>query len=162
MSATAKKKAAPKKRRAPKISPALRKFLSEWLAWAEAGGPENYLFNRSLGLCGASYLYSGSIKLRVELQEKLAESLRDFTNPFSGGYHGFEVERVNRTMHKNPLRLAWVRKTLGRKAVAEMAENKRLREALENVASLNNSDDNGARRVAARILGEALRGGQPT
>lgn len=42
------------------------------------------------------------------------------------------------------------------------AENTALRKVIAEAASLNNSDDNGARRVAARILGEALLGGQPT
>lgn len=107
MSATAKKKAAPKRRATPKISPALRKFLSEWLAWAEAGGP-NRRFSNSAGLC---------VNSPVDVSDELADLLGFESYPF-GGESVYYEERDKGAIHKNPLRLAWVRKMLG-KAVAK-------------------------------------------
>lgn len=96
---------------ATKISPELRKFLREWLAWAEAGGPRHEVFSRSRGLCGCALVYG----YYAEICYQIRSEMRDIFNcsyPF-GGSSTFFADEMNRTMHLNQLRLAWVRNTLG-------------------------------------------------
>ena len=76
------------------MSPALRQFLADWLAWAEAGAPEHPAFQSNSGLLWNGYLHGG-FDLMVE-----AARLDDGTYPF--GEDRF-----------SPARLAWVRHQLG-------------------------------------------------
>jgi hypothetical protein len=89
------------------MTPALRQFLADWLAWAEAGAPEHPVFVRGRGLCGCAFNYGGYM-LRHEVRKAL-----DFvTYPFGGG-NEFHIRMEDRTQHENPARLAWVRHQLG-------------------------------------------------
>lgn len=106
------------------MTPLLKKILTEWLEWADAGGPDHRVFSRSVGLCDtiANYLnrtYYTACVCR-EFEELL---VRDFgpysplrprcplTYPF-GGSDRWELDWYAETMHTNELRLAWVRKVL--------------------------------------------------
>ena len=97
----------------PDMSPELRAFLTEWLAWAEADAPEHEVFSGHTGLCNnvcwwtEENLQSTSFWLLRELEERLG----DPSFPFGRA----EYTRARRAglQHRDPNRLAWVRTQLG-------------------------------------------------
>lgn len=78
-------------------------FLKEWLAWAEAGGPEHEAFKRDFGLCVNADEWGG-----VELGDYFEDVIFDVSDyPF--GLQEYEDRAVSQTQHECPKRLAWVR-----------------------------------------------------
>lgn len=100
------------------MTPALRQFLSDWLAWAEAGAPEHPVFTRFWGLCFCAHKYGG-VPLGIEIE--IMSGPKRF--PF-GGPKDFQRRMDEGTQHLNPARLAWVRQQLG------VEEGKDLHESL--------------------------------
>lgn len=92
------------------MSPELRKFLAEWLEWAEAGAPEHPHFRRWCGLCKASECWSRESYLRDELTLLFDRQGLDDTYPF--GETSYRYARETERQHRSPTRLAWVRKQL--------------------------------------------------
>jgi hypothetical protein len=92
------------------VTPALRQFLADWLAWAEAGAPEHPNFGRSNGLCVLAHYARGEIL--HDLRKQLRASFEETPYPF-GGSREFSQRAFDRTQHLNPARLAWVRQQLG-------------------------------------------------
>lgn len=86
----------------------LKQFLAEWLAWAEADAPEHPVFTARFGLCYNLAQWSG---LDYELAFELAEIFNGDSYPF--GEYKYNLDCMNNTQHRNPARLAWVRKQLG-------------------------------------------------
>ena len=89
------------------MTPALRQFLADWLAWAEAGAPKHPVFTRHWGLCGCAFHYGGH-----RLRHEVRKALSFVSYPF-GGENEFNIRIKDRTQHLNPARLAWVRQQLG-------------------------------------------------
>lgn len=106
------------------MSDLMRKFLSAWLEWAEnvdAIDPnqEKSPFSSEFGLCMnlGDYCYSsGQGAMRRVLDNELYSMFkRDDLNgiyPFNKNSEGYEDETYHRMTHRNPIRLAWVRKQL--------------------------------------------------
>lgn len=87
---------------------ALRDFLADWLAWAEAGGeefsPAGHGYRKYWGLCSnAEEFWEG-------VEDQLDDRLDDEPYPF--GFEEYEAGRWSQTQHQCPKRLAWVRKTI--------------------------------------------------
>lgn len=97
------------------ISRALHAFLTDWLAWVDAGAPEpHHCFTRSAGLC-RSALWWGGTNHTTEYdaygaREDLLDLFGENGHPF-GRAEFFEASRL-RTQHLDPNRLAWVRAVL--------------------------------------------------
>lgn len=93
---------------APQLSPELRKFLTDWLEWAENGAPDLRPFLRLLGLCS-----NAPENILEELQALFEREFGDNANyPFGGRAH-YWSNLGARTQHLDPARLAWVRAKLG-------------------------------------------------
>jgi len=108
------------------MTPALRQFLTDWLAWAEAGAPEHPVFRRKSGLCMLAQIFweeQPNSELVDDLQDALEASFGETHYPF-GGAHEFHIRMLDHTQHENPARLAWVRQQLG------VEEGKDLHESL--------------------------------
>ena len=102
------------------MSERMEMYLTEYLAWVEAGAPEPAHFDTWMGLC-TNILYwgrfrhlsvSGKQSMQHELSELLKASGLPTAYPF-GGNDRYCHEGATHTHHKNELRLAWVRKQLG-------------------------------------------------
>lgn len=92
------------------MTPALRQFLTDYLAWAEADAPDDR-FNRWHGLC---------VNAERESRDLLCELNALFcgeVHPF-GGIHMYWAESEGRTIHRNPDRLAWIRAKLAQEVAA--------------------------------------------
>lgn len=97
-------------------------FLKAWLAWAEAPTQDS-TFSTKMGLCSYAEPY-GRYKLKVTglkavLKAELAKDFPDELHcPFNKGRTGetrwkdYSKESAKCIAHKNPKRLAWVRKTI--------------------------------------------------
>lgn len=105
------------------MSETLKKFLSEWLAWAEAGAPEHEAFDRRYGLCAdLGFWLTENIMVipdeeaddvEVEFGRLLSAEFGDeYMYPF--GRVDYLVRGNNGTQHLNEARLAWARKQLGK------------------------------------------------
>lgn len=94
------------------ISPELRAFLADWLAWVERGAPDGELYSRDYGLCdNASYCNEAKpAAIRLSLVDAFAADGLDDLYPF-GGYEFAQAEDTY-TMHEDKNRLAWVRAKL--------------------------------------------------
>jgi len=93
------------------ISPELRAFLADWLAWVERGAPNDAPYWRDDGLCDSAYRQFGdtpSVDLELLLRDLFPSS---YPYPF-GGREGFISEFQSETMHQNPERIAWVQMML--------------------------------------------------
>lgn len=105
----------------PKSSPALLAFYVDWLAWAEAGAPENFPnnpfdFSRGIGLCTNAFYHAriSGVEKPYEVEEELK---RQFRSPGKYGvrvYYPFGEASYNKNssngaMHLCPKRLDWVR-----------------------------------------------------
>lgn len=101
------------------MSDELKKFLQEWLAWAEAGGvmqdDHRDLFSNYSGLCGNAWGYRVVKGIEEELEEevKIVLHATGFSGyyPF-GGRKLFYQEVDNGITHLNQERLNWVRRQL--------------------------------------------------
>lgn len=105
------------------MSETLKKFLAEWLEWAEAGAPEHEALDRSLGLCANLGFWvtenileiPGDMCDTVEAEFSallVAEFGDNYMYPF-GGDEYIQAARLG-TQHLNEARLAWVREQLGK------------------------------------------------
>lgn len=84
-------------------------FLKDWLSWAESDPQDDKKYSRKGGLCCAT------VKERAVKGNKVFIAIRKNFNdelyPF-GGKDRYFKDQKSATMHKNELRLAWVRKTI--------------------------------------------------
>lgn len=91
-----------------RISPELRRFLRDWLAWAEAGAPDGspHDFCDVAGLCSNCCWYFPEAVDHPAYFE--------LTSMFKDGYPfgGCDEYYSGRPHHTNPQRLAWVRAVL--------------------------------------------------
>ena len=87
-----------------KLSPKLRELLEAWLTEVATAG--HMAIVTSQGLC--TYC-DRSLELRNMLVEDFGPA---YLYPF-GGEARYDREQRTHTMHKNELRIAWVRKQLG-------------------------------------------------
>jgi hypothetical protein len=94
------------------MSPELRAFLADWLAWVERGAPEGEPYSREFGLCASVYSYA-RLAPRVsghDLHVELCILFGDCDFPF--GFENYDQRNFDETQHKDPARLAWVRAQL--------------------------------------------------
>lgn len=99
----------------------LKDFLTEWLDAATGKNEKPSWFSRVFGLCHCARLWGGSTGRNAygPLSEKIwADFPEESAFPFGGGNRYFE-DKAAEVAHKNPERLAWVRKTLGLTPPAE-------------------------------------------
>lgn len=96
------------------MTPELKQFLTEWLAWAEAGAPEHGKFS-NYGLCNNSqnYLFSVGQELTSVLSADFSDN---YDWPFNENLGEYLREVRRSKVHLNPARLAWVRAKLGEAA----------------------------------------------
>lgn len=95
-----------------------KSYLQSWLDWAEKDDPQDDTYMRCYGLCDNVWEYVASLQLssaeqyavRVELNQKLNRLFEGELYPF--GEEAFDKHGSDETMHKDPNRLAWVRKML--------------------------------------------------
>ena len=93
------------------ISPKLRAYLADWLAWVERGAFEGEPYSRRFGVCGALDYYPGQ-HLSREIDGVLRAQFRNHhLFPFCGHAESAR-EYSEATKHLNPRRLAWVRMML--------------------------------------------------
>jgi hypothetical protein len=106
------------------MSDLLREFLTAWLDWAEGDAdPRGQYgaghFHRDCGLCYNSVEFSWdrgrkgypeAYVLEDELRAIYAAEGRNKDYPF--GKEGYDRAEALNSMHKDPARLAWVRKQL--------------------------------------------------
>lgn len=90
------------------MSPLLRAFLSDWLAWAEAGAPDDDRLARHWGLCGNA-IKNG---VRRHLERLLETDFPDNASFPFGGSTVYHRDAYRREHHLNEERLAWVRAKL--------------------------------------------------
>ncbi len=87
------------------LLPETRKFLREWLEWAENGAPECLVFRRHSGLCPVASWYDD--RNNTSTRKDLERAFEHRSYPFGGAQYGKRC--VSRTQHLDPNRLAWVR-----------------------------------------------------
>jgi hypothetical protein len=96
------------------MSPALSRFLADWHTWATTGAPEGDTheggFSRRFGLC--FHARKRSEDIADELEDILVAEFPDNADmPFNHNLDYWE-EGDRGMMHRNPMRLAWVRQKL--------------------------------------------------
>lgn len=98
----------------------LKQYLTDYLAWAE-GGESRTAFDDNVALCGniapwvtRNILGAEQWDAWTDIVDDLANELRiDGLNtyyPF--GEEVYHTERFNKSHHKNPARLEWIRQTI--------------------------------------------------
>lgn len=96
----------------------VRSFLSQYKEWADAGAPDDHPYlSRDLALCDNLIQYSlhtrvGVSSLNKELARMFEESGLDALYPFNDCCYDFGDDSDNENHHKNPRRMAWVKKIL--------------------------------------------------
>lgn len=97
------------------ITPALRAYLTDWLAWAEAGAPEHAGFSPHRGLCDDAPS-DVVCDLREALEADFGALAVPFATctPFDTPDREYWRDSAAGTHHTNPLRLAWVRAQLAK------------------------------------------------
>ena len=94
-----KQKAPPRKlHKKTRMTPELRKYLTDWLHWAENGAPKHWRFRKGKSLC-QTVPSSVFFELRMTLCKELGSSHAPFGKDFWNSGN----------CHLNPARLAWVR-----------------------------------------------------
>lgn len=92
------------------MSDELKKFLTDYLAWVDAGAPEDIPFTRRYGLC--FHAEKRDYKLYNELSKILD---KEFTNhsayPF-GGMSVYFASHERRAQHLNQKRIDWIKSKL--------------------------------------------------
>lgn len=116
----------------------LKEFLESYLDFAENGeGESTKWIKTSCGLCSNWLYWFRMVTLPCERTESLYDSIRELLEedfpqnceyPF--GLESYNVEVVKHAHHKNPKRLAWVRKTI--KSLEIKIAEAELREDMEN------------------------------
>lgn len=94
------------------LDPDLRAFLTDWLAWAEAGAPESPVFDASVGLCtNAQFWWYGKPLETACVVELLEDVFAGKAWPFGPkAYGSFCIDRNE--AHLDPNRVGWVRAAL--------------------------------------------------
>lgn len=96
----------------------LKRFLSEYLAWTEAGAPAGFTFDRGYGLCDNLDVWCEDLPENEawEITEEFLSLLPKTGDPevdrFPFGKDDFYVRSREGTLHECPLRLEFVRKIL--------------------------------------------------
>lgn len=98
-----------------------KSYLQSWLDWAESGGQQFHPYNNTEGLCANVYEYVItvlSLPYSVERTAIVEEITKNLEEGFEGntvypfGMAAYEQCKMMKSMHKDPNRLAWVRKML--------------------------------------------------
>lgn len=93
------------------MTPELRKVLTDWLEWAEADAPECADFDPTFGLC-TNILESRTFEVYCEFKDMLALDFGENSYPFDNGEEEYCMVADDGEHHRNPKRLAWVRRVL--------------------------------------------------
>lgn len=106
------------------ISPQMKNYLTDYLAWATSGVDDELGFSTLWALCGNiepwalfrknelnQQLDIGILDLYTELRQIFLSQGMDDGFPF-GGTMRYGADRDSRTHHLNPRRIEWVRKQL--------------------------------------------------
>lgn len=88
------------------MTPQMRTFLTEWLAWADSSAPKHDIFRNYDGLCIAADLYGGA-KLVLELKKMFKDDRLNPYYPFGQDEYMYYSERC--VMHKDLKHVTWVR-----------------------------------------------------
>lgn len=102
----------------------LLEFLKEYMEWVDAGGPDQEVFTQDHGLCSNLILWASRYgimgwTIRLELKRALSRLKYGKTGfPFNDGIREnyFKLGEFSDTLphHKNPKRIAWVKRTIKR------------------------------------------------
>lgn len=96
----------------------VRSFLSQYKEWADAGAPDDHAYlSSALALCDNLAQYSlytrvGVSSLNKELGRMFQEDRLDKMYPFNTDCWDFGEDSDCENHHKNPRRMAWVKKIL--------------------------------------------------
>lgn len=95
------------------MSDELKKFLTEWLEWAENDGTEGK-FDPQFGLCYNYCQFCGGYNSNAyaELAKMFKVDGLDDAYPFDKDGDAYEQDAIFSEIHKNPERRAWVRSKL--------------------------------------------------
>lgn len=88
----------------------LKKFLQDWLDWAEGGAEDDYKYIACCGLCGSTTSYYDNIDEIKCARIELRKLFHGVTYPF--GEENYDIREYRNTQHQDPNRLAWVRAAL--------------------------------------------------
>jgi hypothetical protein len=89
------------------MSEELKQFLSDYLAWVEAGAPPSKPFERGYGLCSNTYHWDGDwTHLGGELDTLFAEDGLDEDYPFGEAAYAAAIEAD--TQHLHQPRIDWI------------------------------------------------------
>lgn len=96
--------------------PAIMKaFLQDYLTWVDAGAPDQEPYWRQFGLCQAARMYMKSnnldFSLTWELELLFIQEDKDTEYPF--GHYNYITRANDKTQHEDPIRLDWIKKTIG-------------------------------------------------
>lgn len=94
------------------ISPELRAYLADWLAWTERGAPEGEPYSRRFGVYNTLNSYPEKHLSREMGWVFQAQLGKHHLFPFCGHKESAR-EYTKATRHLDPRRLAWVRMMLG-------------------------------------------------
>lgn len=99
---------------AEEARPKVIDFLRLWLAWAEAGG-QGAMFDDRYGLCWNftnEEWEPHNLRIKRELQDILDEEFRSQSEYPFGGHDVYQLEKLEDCAHRNPQRLAWVKRKI--------------------------------------------------
>lgn len=92
------------------MTPDLKTFLTDWLAWTERGAPEGDPYTRRYGLCHNAKVFDS--RTRVSMWGLLDTQFDEDAATFPFGEDAYRAARTAKTQHLDPNRLAWVRAQL--------------------------------------------------
>ena len=96
----------------------LKRFLSEYLVWAEAGGPDWFTFDRGFGLCDNLDVWCEDLhedetwEVTEEFRSLLPKTGDPEGDRFPFGKEDYYARSREGTLHECPKRLEFVRKVL--------------------------------------------------
>lgn len=99
--------------------PPLQQFYRDYLAWVDAGVPEDGCFSRHSGLCGNLNSWSAKHKLRYGHRGKLCSQMTSqfleagLCAMFPFGSEAYRLDRVKGRMHRDTNRIKFVRTHAG-------------------------------------------------
>lgn len=96
------------------MSDLMRKFLTAYIEWVDAGAPDNEPFERSFGLCSNTDGYAKSL---AELEKLDAEICAMFeadglSTAYPFGFDAYNDAASRHTQHLHKPRIDWVRSKL--------------------------------------------------